>query len=255
MIISEEIKSKIRSHALQNKEEECCGLIYETENDFNLQVMPCRNSAENKKTFFSVNPEDYLKASLRGKIKIIYHSHITDNEDFSLSDKENSQKHKLDYILYNLKKDSFHFYKYKTNGVSEISKEFIWGVADCLILVKEYLNKKNIPLALPKNHQKARHNKSWNSRWFEKFPNAIRDTISVNNKFKKVIDKKDLKQNDILCFSVFKSKFAPKYDHFGVYVGSGQIYHHPINRYPSVEDLGKFYKAKLVDVYRYLENE
>ena len=110
MIISEEIKSKIRSHALQNKEEECCGLIYETANDFNLQVMPCRNSAENKKTFFSVNPEDYLKASLKGKIKVIYHSHITDNEDFSLSDKENSQKHKLDYILYNVNKDSFHFY-------------------------------------------------------------------------------------------------------------------------------------------------
>tara|TARA_A100001201_G_scaffold143107_1_gene143381 strand:- start:3917 stop:4681 length:765 start_codon:yes stop_codon:yes gene_type:complete len=254
MIISEELKSEIRKHALQNVEEECCGVIYETTGDFDLQIFPCRNSAENKKSFFSVNPEDYLKASLKGKIKAIYHSHITENEEFSLGDKENSQKHKLDYILYNTKKDSFYFYKYKTNGVSEISKEFIWGVSDCLMLVKEHLNKEDIPFELPENHRKARYNKSWNSKWFEKFPNAIRDTLFLNNKLKKITGEKEYKKNDIFCFSIFKSNFAPKYDHFAVYIGENQIYHHPINRYPSVEDFGKFYKSKLVDVYRYLES-
>ena len=145
MTLSDETRFEIRKHALENSKEECCGLLVETKNDFDLKVLRCKNLAENKNSFFSLNPKDFLKGSMLGKIKAIYHSHITDNENFSETDKENSRKHKIDYILYNTKKDSFHFYGYKSNSISEISKEFIWGVADCIILVKEYLNENNIP--------------------------------------------------------------------------------------------------------------
>ena len=55
--------------------------------------------------------------------------------------------------------------------------------------------------------------------------------------------------------SIFKSKASPIYDHFGIYLGENKIYHHAVNRYPAIEELGKFYKAKLVDVYRYYKNE
>ena len=64
-----------------------------------------------------------------------------------------------------------------------------------------------------------------------------------------------LKENDILCMCIFKSKATPIYDHFAIYLGQNKIYHHAVNRYPSIEELGKFYKAKLVDVYRYCKNE
>jgi GTP1/Obg family GTP-binding protein len=128
-------------------------------------------------------------------------------------------------------------------------------VADCIILVKEYLNENNIPFDMPESHYKARHNKSWSSKWFEKFPNAIQDVITVNKGLRKLDKKEEMKENDILCMCIFKSKATPIYDHFAIYLGQNKIYHHAVNRYPSIEELGKFYKAKLVDVYRYCKNE
>ena len=106
-----------------------------------------------------------------------------------------------------------------------------------------------------RSHYKARHNKSWSSKWFEKFPNAIQDVITVNKGLRKLDKKEEMKENDILCMCIFKSKATPIYDHFAIYLGQNKIYHHAVNRYPSIEELGKFYKAKLVDVYRYCKNE
>ena len=252
MTISEDVKSKIKLHALKNVQEECCGIIVEKFDKFDLQVIECKNIAETKKSFFAIDPKDYLRASAAGKVKAIYHSHITENENFSQSDKENSLKHKTDYILYNLKKDSFHHYGYKNNSTSEISKQFKWGDSDCIILVMDYLKSKGMKINgdfLKKGKYSTR-----DPHWPEKLPNLIEDVLSVYNKFRKV-SVKDMKENDVLCFSIFKSKFTPKYDHWAVLVGENQIYHHPVNRYPTVEDLGRFYKAKLVDVYRYFEDE
>ncbi len=248
MIISKETKERIKEHALKNQSEECCGLIVQTKEKFDLETFECRNSAENKQTFFSLNPKDYLKASLRGEIKAVYHSHISDNEEFSVGDKENSKKHQVDYVLYNIKNDSFHLYEHKKNGVSNLSKKFKWGVADCIMLVVDYLEEKGIKI---KNDilTVGKYN-SRDSHWPERFPNLIEDVLNVNNKFKK-INKNSMQEGDVLCFSIFKSSFSPLYDHWAVLVGDNQIYHHPVNRHPTVEDLGKFYRSKLIDVYRY----
>ena len=51
---------------------------------------------------------------------------------------------------------------------------------------------------MPESHYKARHNKSWSSKWFEKFPNAIQDVITVNKGLRKLDKKEEMKKNDIL---------------------------------------------------------
>ena len=61
MTLSDETRFEIRKHALENSKEECCGLLVETKNDFDLKVLRCKNLAENKNSFFSLNPKDFLK--------------------------------------------------------------------------------------------------------------------------------------------------------------------------------------------------
>ena len=134
--------------------------------------------------------------------------------------------------------------------MSNLSKEFKWGVSDCIVLVKDYLKENlNIDTFIPEKFQ-AR-----DALWNERFPNLIEEVLQVNNKFKKVYPKSrnEFLKNDILCFSIFKSRLVRTYDHWAIYLGNGQIHHHPANRYPTTEDFGAFYSSKLMDVYRYVK--
>ena len=101
MILSTSIKHKIKKHALEETPRECCGIIV---ND--VKVMRCRNIAAKPTDHFSLSPLDYMKASRGGNINAIYHSHL-DEENFSPTDVINSQTHEINYILYNIKNNSF----------------------------------------------------------------------------------------------------------------------------------------------------
>jgi proteasome lid subunit RPN8/RPN11 len=248
--LPKETREEIKAHALKKAPRECCGLLISNKNKFDLKVYQCKNLAESKEGFFTIDPRDYVRATRYGKIEATYHSHTNENQEFSQADKENSKKHELNYVLYNTQFDSFHLFDYKRNGVSNLSKEFKWGVSDCIILVKDYLKENlNIETLIPEKFQ-AR-----DALWNEKHPTLIEEVLQVNNKFKKVYPsgRNEFLKNDILCFSIFKSKFVKTYDHWAIYLGNGQIYHHPANRYPTTEDFGAFYSSKLMDVYRYVK--
>ena len=60
-----ETKEFIKRHALSDSPNECCGLIVEESLD-SLSAMKCRNVAQNPLHNFSIDPQDYLKASIKG---------------------------------------------------------------------------------------------------------------------------------------------------------------------------------------------
>ena len=127
-MIKEHIKELIKSHALNEKPQECCGLILKTSSD--TITYPCRNSSEEPKSHFSIHPGDYARGARKGNVEAIYHSHNSDNENFSTNDKFHSSSHELNYVLYNTVKDSFSLFDYKKNKTLFYNRIFEIGKSD-----------------------------------------------------------------------------------------------------------------------------
>ena len=243
-MLTEDVKNNIKSHALEKAPEECCGLIF---NDgTKTDSFKCKNDAQNPLVNFSINPLDYLRCSYKGSIIATYHSHKS-NEMFSYLDKENSNNHRLNYVMYNIKSDSFHHYDYKENKVFYLNRPFKVGTNDCFTLVKNYL-KKNLLMTLPPEVLKA-YNKGACKKNLQKAIEAIEEASFSyqEEKFFKVgvSSEGDLRKDDII---VLGSKGKPI--HLGVYLGNGLMLHHPRNKYATTEQINETFFKRLLYAYR-----
>jgi len=125
MNLTKHIKEHIKSHALKDHPNECCGLI--VEKNTKHEVFKCKNISASPLTSFSLDPLDYLKYSYRGKIKSVYHSHL-EEEEFSEADKINSSYHNVNYIMFNIKNNSFREFNPKKQRTLYLNKPFKVGV-------------------------------------------------------------------------------------------------------------------------------
>ncbi len=248
MILTKDIKLSIKKHALEEEPSECCGLVYEChEGTFTKE---CENLSSDRSRHFIISPGDYLEASMLGRIKAAYHSHTNEVEEFSVTDKLNSQRHNIDYILYNTVYNTFRIYNHKKQSIVYADKEFIWGKQDCISLIQDYLQEKiGFRLELPDclNNRKE--------DWGKKNPNAAMEAVFINSDNLKKVNPEsieDIQENDILCFYL-KEGSGPPYDHFAVCSTAGEMFHHIWGGYPVTQSITKFYFNKIVDVYRYIK--
>jgi proteasome lid subunit RPN8/RPN11 len=101
------MKNRIKEECSKRPTEESCGIIFFAKK---AKVLPCYNWAEDKDISFKIHPKDYLRASKRGEIFGIYHSHITIDESFSEKDIRCAEELMLPYFVYSLKSDSHNLY-------------------------------------------------------------------------------------------------------------------------------------------------
>lgn len=141
MLLNENLKQEIRQHALSKKEEEVCGFICFNFLSHIKEIYRCNNSILNKTNSFSISPLDYVRASRSGEILAVYHSHINNNIEFSLSDRINANNHEIPFILYNINQDIFNEYIPNNYDNPYVGREFEYGKSDCFNLVKEYYKK------------------------------------------------------------------------------------------------------------------
>tara|TARA_Y100000004_G_C8862084_1_gene389527 strand:- start:221 stop:964 length:744 start_codon:yes stop_codon:yes gene_type:complete len=243
-MLTEDIKNSIKSHALEKAPEECCGLIFD--DGVKMNSFKCKNDAQNPLVNFSINPIDYLKCSYRGNIVATYHSH-KNNDMFSYLDKENSINHRLDYVMYNIKSNSFHHYDYKKNKIFYLNIPFQVGKNDCFTLVRNYM-KENLSVELPEEVIRA-YKKGSEKKDLQKSIDLI-EKVSLDydeRKFFKVKieNKSDLKENDIVVLGL---KGKPM--HLGVFLGNGLILHHPRNKFATSEQVNEKFFNRLLYVYR-----
>ena len=243
MRLSTLIKKNIKSHAFREKPNECCGLI--VDNDNAPTAFPCRNSSEKPTIHFSINPSDYLRASRNGKIVATYHSHNSENEEFSVNDMNNSRIHQINYILYNTPKDTFSFFDYKKNKTFLYNRLFEIGKSDCYSIVKEYYADLGIELE---------GENTLGNDWYKKDPHLIGRLFDLNKKNIGIeLDpSSQLKKHDVLVFEFIKGA-GP--NHVSVYLGNGTMIHHPRNKYPCIEDLSSIYKKRMYKIYRHKKYE
>jgi len=128
MTLSPKIKEHIRRHSLDERPNECCGIIIEQDRmkrtwkkgDQTLPPMTlskylfairAKNVATLKDKNFEIDGQSYLKSSRMGKMVAYYHSHPGKNSEFSNLDKMTSQAHNLPLIMYFLKENKFSVYE------------------------------------------------------------------------------------------------------------------------------------------------
>lgn len=99
MMISKEIKAKIKGHALQNLNEEVCGFIE------NGEVYPCRNLSQKPKYHFFINPILLIEKD----VSCIYHSHVIGTCKPSKTDIIFQKQIDIPFLIYGLIDDSFYF--------------------------------------------------------------------------------------------------------------------------------------------------
>jgi proteasome lid subunit RPN8/RPN11 len=245
MTLNPHIKKKIKEHALEESPRECCGIIV---ND--VKVVRCRNVAHKPMDHFSLSPLDYMKASREGDINAIYHSHL-DEEKFSPSDIINSQTHEVNYILYNIKNNSFSEFNPLKKKTFIHSTSFKTGISDCMTLVINYY-KENFDIDLSDlNFLRMKED------WSERDPLLIQKIIELNRtNHSDLFEEIDflettLRKHDIISLEYIKGKGVC---HTAVYVGSGNIFHHPRGKHPIVEKLTESFQRRVKKVYR-LKNE
>ena len=248
-MLSDLIKKEIQSHSEENSNEESCGFVLSD------SVVRCSNVSENPAGHFTISPFEYLKTSRKEKIKAVYHSHISDNDNFSQEDKKMSRSHNLPFVLYHVKSKNFLCFDPKKERTVDIGTEFVLGKTDCYTLVKDYY--KNLGVKVKGNNDLGR-------KWLKKNPYLIQDLFDLNqaaldlgvdNPEQTVIEKEwdnieSLKKHDVIVFEMIKGE-GPC--HVGVYLGDGMMYHHPRKRFPTTEVLTPVIQRKIYKIYRHTQ--
>ena len=97
MKLTENIKEKIKQHALEESPHECCGVI--VSKGKKISVERCKNISSAPEFHFKISPHDYVKCSNLGELVAVYHSHPSGEEGLSITDQQNSKITNQRFIL------------------------------------------------------------------------------------------------------------------------------------------------------------
>lgn len=226
--------------SLINKDSEACGFFYYKNNFLDYDFMHIENKDKYDPNHFVMRSKEFSQKYIDKHVISLFHSHndLTD-EALSETDAEIAKSLNLPSFVFsvkNKKQNLFYPDNYKPRPLDR--RVFIPFFQDCLIFVKDYYDLiLNIKLT-----KKV-------SNWARRGSNTNEDLIeSIEHMFQEVPDK-TVKKNDIL---IHKPNLYPFF-HLSIFIGSNQIYHHPVSAYPvkelfKPEDMNKVYK-----VYRYKE--
>jgi proteasome lid subunit RPN8/RPN11 len=201
----------------ESSDEEIGGFIYFEGSQ--AKIDKCENIALDKKNFFEVSADDYIK-NLKRNLYAIYHSHVNSDYNFSEQDLEISEESCLPIYVYSKIDKKINSYIPLSYDYGDFQgKRYIWGFNDCYGLIRDFYKKeKNFLL-----------------------PDYIRDEsfrtsnfdimIKEINKFTKKID--DFKFGDLFVFSQRGNA-----KHLAIYYGDGKILHHPIGKLSVIEEIG-----------------
>ena len=236
MNLTDKIKKQISDYCSINKDIETCVLILD-----NGQIVKCLNNKQNTNNFFKIAAQDYLLATKQGKIVACFHSHVGDNDNFSLFDHINCKNHKIIFILYNVNSKIFKVLE-PEKTLNFIGRDFNIISANCYTLIQDYY-KEILNIEIP-NVKVSSYD--WTREWsFEKI-----EETGLAGGFQKIENFKDLsnlKVHDVLIFNFNKGFVA----HFSIYLGGSMFIHHPRNAMSHIQSLDQTNMPYYVAAFRY----
>ncbi len=229
------IKNLIRYHAMEDEENEICGIVYRAKDK--LFIHKCQNIAIDKTEEFEIDSEEFISCYNKGEIVYIYHSQHSNA--FSEEDIIRANELIIPLILFNPKTDYFSVYYPPDYKPDYIGREFIWGFNDCYTLIREYYRREYL---IPLSDYDAD----------EGYELTGQDKI-VNN-FEKEgfskIDIKNIEKGDLIAFKIHKDYPT----HLAIYMGNNMILHQLFNCQSRIENLSENWVKRILFGLRHKNN-
>ena len=207
------------THAEREYPKESCGIVIVFKG--RERYVPCRNSADDPHNFFVLHQEDYADAEDKGEIVKIVHSHPKSPPKPSQADLVNIEQGSLPWVIVNPQTKQYTETKPTGYITPLIGRNYSYGTLDCFAILRDYYGQK-LNIFLP---DKARE-----GRWWEAGKNLFLDFYEEYG-FKQV---KELQKHDVIL--MYNGSNVP--NHFGIYLGDGNMLHHAQGRLSSKDVYG-----------------
>lgn len=244
-MLTEDLKAQIIQHADESKYE-VCGYLISSAGQITVE----------KKENLINSATEFLMEGSDDNIVAYYHSHV-DYNNISEADKIVSERLKLECIVYDKKSETFHTYTPNGYRIKYTERPFLLGFADCVWLVKDYyLSDLNVTLCSESEALKRAgiseeecdfliSKRCVNeSALLEERPTYLRRYFEINN-FREV---QDFKKHDVLICRTAGSNFPI---HCMIYLGNGNVLHHPSDSASKIEKLSKQQKRWVIYIMRH----
>lgn len=241
-MLTKSIIKAINKHAAECYPLECCGVIVKR------SYIPCTNIASHKSQF-EIDPNDLVKASIKGDIRAIVHSHPDGSCKPSQPDRVQMNLHGLPWIISNGVDCEIH----ETDDYQAplLGREYHHGLLDCYTLVKDYYSRE---LGIELNDYDR------NDLWWE---DKNSDPLYLENfKNEGFIEVDTLQKHDLILCRLGRTEHV---NHALVFVGNGQltseqtpdvvgdslVLHHPYNRQSLREIYGQQWQRRAAIIIRH----
>ena len=234
MILNDNLKKEILTHAKEESPKECCGLIIVRKG--RKRYKRCKNVSDVPKETFVLAINDYVKAEEEGEIVAVVHSHPFERPEPSIGDKVACEKSNLPWIIVNPTIEEWGYCEPSGFELPLVGREFNFGIVDCYSLVRDYFKQElNIEI-----RDYFREDKFW-----EKGNSLYEDNYDKEG-FRKV-PFNEIQKHDVLLIHLE----ANLPNHAAVYLGDQQILHHVQGRLSSRDILGEYYIKNTAFVARH----
>lgn len=204
------------AHAIEEAPSESCGLLIVLKGK--KHYWPCKNLSLDKCDLFLIDPDDWVRAEEAGEVIAVVHSHPNSSPDASRADLVGCEASGLPWEIVNPATGEWNSIEPCGYKMPLIGRPWIWGVADCWTLVRDWYAEQGIDLP---DWERPRTRED-----FAKAP--MFDGLWKEAGFRELKDDESLEVGDMLLLD-----FCGSINHVAVLVEPQKILHHHHGRLSS----------------------
>lgn len=223
----------ILHHAEQCQPLECCGLVVRV--DGVDRYWPCRNLAIERNRF-ELDPLDWIAAEEAGEIIKVVHSHVYQAAEPTPSDRVGCEASGKPWLIVSWPTGSSIEINPCGYTLPLLGREFVWGVADCYTLVRDYYRTELSILIDEFGGYPSNFVEAGDDLYLSRFTAAGFVVVDAPAK------------HDVLLMQIGNTAVT---GHAAVYIGDAQIMHHVIGRLSMRQPYGGYWRDATRKILRH----